>query len=313
MAKDKARKTLYYVRAVNGSDAVNLKTLIVKARTKFPTVADSELEFGAQDIIRIQHYRETTAGVFLHLVRYVPGEKASTLLPKSNRAEDNEGSESAPAGKEFKDGDSFIFANKGNVIFCSHGISIQKTSLYLSHLFKKAGFEKAKRQFELKPASKIDKLKLIQSHGVRAIHISCSAFQVSLPKKERTTWMSKTLGNIGDEMKALIEKDETASEQKAMEDLIVDVEIRLDGNTRAIASSQEFIEDVAESVLDDNSELASEFTIVTKNGERITSAAIRLQSSLDVTKSGRSVVHYEVWEGLESYMSDIKQGNLLEQ
>ena len=172
MVRETARKTLYYVRSLNGKTPVDLQSLINKARTKFPTVADSEIKLGSNDIIRIQHFKSDTSGVFVHFVRYVPGEKAPTLSPKVRRPEDNGGAESAPAGKEFKDGDSFILANRHNVIFCGHGVSVQKTVLYLSLLFDKTGIRKEDQKFELKPASNIDKLKLIQEHGVRAIRFS---------------------------------------------------------------------------------------------------------------------------------------------
>ena len=313
MPKNTTRKNLYYVRALNERKPVDVEALVSNARGKFPTVETSEVKLGSQDIIRIQHFTKTTSGTFVHFVRYVPGERAPTLSPKAKSAEDHGGAESPPEGKEFKDGDSFALINRHDVIFCAHGISIQKTTLYLSLLFEKAGTSRDKRKFELKPASKLDKLKLIQDHGVRAIQLSSSAYKVALPEKQRKNWFSKTFGSITDEISALVERDETVEEQKALQDLVIDVEIRLDGNTRARVESKDFIEEVAETVLDDLDATQDDFTIVTRNGEKISSSSIRMQTSINVTKEDRSVSHSEVWRGLEDYMGELRRTNLVEQ
>jgi len=312
MAQKLTTKTAYYLRAKNGKAVVDLQKLLKEARDKFPTVASSEKNLG-EEVIRIQHFKSDKKGSFVHFVRYIPGERAPTLQPKSKAAEDNEGTQGPPAGMEFKDGDSFLLVKGHNAIFCAHGITSQKTSRYLSLLFEAALIDEQKRTFDLSPASNLDKLKLLQKHGVRAIQLSCNSYQVSLPNQPRNNWMSKTLGSIGDEIKALIEKDDGAAEQKIMEDLLVNVELRLDGNTRAAINAQEFIEQAAESVLEDADSPVSDFAIITQTNERITSSSIRLQTSFNVTKEDRSVSYTEVWKGLEQYFDVIDQGNLLEQ
>lgn len=312
MAQKLSNKTAYYLRARNGKESVDLQALLMAARAVFQTVVSSEMNLGGE-VIRIQHCKPEDVGFFVHFVRYVPGEKAPTLQPKSKAAEDDEKTQSPPDGMEFKDGDSFLLVKGHHALFCAHGITIQKTARYLSLLFEAAKIDKEKQIFEFSPASNLDKLNLLQSHGVRAIILSCNAYQISLPDKPRDGWLSKTLGAVGDEIKALIEKDDGAAEQKIMEDLLVNVELRLDGNTRATINAQEFIEQAAESVLDDVDGPVSEFSIITQTGERITSSSIRLQTKFHVTKEDRSVSYLDVWKGLEQYFGEIKQGNLLEQ
>ncbi len=121
------------------------------------------------------------------------------------------------------------------------------------------------------------------------------------------------MGALGDELGALIGKDQSLIEQKALEDLIVTVEVKLDGNTRAIQSSQDFIEDLAETVLDDDIEMpVSDFTIVTQKNERISSGEIRLQTSLKVETKDNSVSHTSAWVEMGMYFDQITQGDLLE-
>lgn len=123
----------------------------------------------------------------------------------------------------------------------------------------------------------------------------------------------QTLGLIGDELKALVKKDKSTIEQRALEDLLVNVEVRLDGNTRAVAGAQKFIEELAEGVLGEKDDSISEFVIITQKSERITSHDIRLQTSINVERKDNSFSHSSAWSQLSGYLDEITAGNLLEQ
>lgn len=313
MPTEQARKTVYYFRARRDGKPFDLQAIIAKARRKKKTVGDSEVELGAGDVVRIQHYKASSGHILLHLARYVPGVVASTLLPNATAEEDDEGSQSAPKGKEFKEGDCFLLVKNFHIIYCGHGISHQKAALYLSQLFRAANLHDESSGFDLTPASNLDKLKLLQEHGVRSVELATNAFDMSLPKAKRNKWIAKALGSVGDELRALVKKDQNTIEQKALEDLLINIEVRLDGNTRAAQSAQDFIEELAESILDDDEAPISEFVIVTQKNERITSSQIRLQASIKVEKKDNSVSHNSVWSELSGYLDVISAGNLLEQ
>lgn len=312
MASDKASKTLYYLRAKRDGKPFNLQAIVAKARRKKNNCGATEVELGGGDVVRIQHYSVANGRTRIHLSRYVPGVQASTLQPKAASAEDDEGVQAPPRGKEFKDGDCFLLIKDHHVLYCGHGISKSKATLYLGQLFRAADLHDEASGFDLVPASNLDKLQLIQNHGVKSIQLAVGAFELSLPKAKRGNWMNRTFGSLGDELSALIGKDASPAQQKALEDLIVNIEVRLDGNTRAIQSSQDFIEDLAESILDEE-EPVSEFTIVTQNDEHITSGSIRLQTKAKVATKDNSVSHTSVWSELGTYFDEITQGHLLEQ
>ena len=107
----------------------------------------------------------------------------------------------------------------------------------------------------------------MRDHGVSAIQLSSNVFDISLPKQKRNNWISGTLGGFSDEFSVMLEKDEAAAELKIMEDLLVNVEVKLDGNTRAAADTQSFIEQVAENVLGDEEAPIDQFAIITQSGE----------------------------------------------
>lgn len=313
MASDKTTKTLYYLRARRDGNPFDLQALMTRARRRKSNCGSTEIELGGGDVVRIQHYSAAGSRLRLHLSRYVPGVSASTLQPKATSAEDDEGTQAPPRGKEFKEGDCFLLIKDHHVLYCGHGISKEKAALYLSQLFRAANLHDESSGFDLVPASNLDKLKLIQEHGVKSIQLAVSAFDLSLPQARRKNWISKSFGKLGDELSALISKDQAIAEQKALEDLIVNVEVRLDGNTRAVQGSQDFIENLAETVLEDDDTPISDFLIVTQDGERITSGAIRLQTKASVETKDNSVSHSSVWAELGTYFDQIAQGNLLEQ
>lgn len=313
MASDKTTKTMYYLRARRDGNPFDLQALMTRARRRKSNCGATEIELGGGDVVRIQHYSAAGGRLRLHLSRYVPGVSASTLQPKATSAEDDEGTQAPPRGKEFKEGDCFLLIKDHHVLYCGHGISKEKAALYLSQLFRAANLHDESSGFDLVPASNLDKLKLIQEHGVKSIQLAVSAFDLSLPEARRKNWISKSFGKIGDELSALVNRDQAIAEQKALEDLIVNVEVRLDGNTRAVQGSQDFIEDLAETVLEDDDTPISDFLIVTQDGERITSRAIRLQTKVSVETKDNSVSHNSVWTELGTYFDQIAQGNLLEQ
>lgn len=313
MANEQTTKTAYYFRARRNDAPFDLQAMIVRARKRKKTVGDSEVELGGGDVVRIQHYKITGRQVLLHLARYVPGVVASTLLPKATAEEDDEGSQPAPTGKEFKDGDCFLLVKDFHVLYCGHGISHPKASLYLSKLFGKAKLHDDSSGFDLTPASNLNKLNLIKEHGVRSVELTTNAFDMSLPDAKRKNWVSKTLGTFGDELKALVKKNKSTIDQRALEDLLVNVEVRLDGNTRAVPGAQKFIEELAEGVLGEKDASISEFVIVTQKNERITSCDIRLQTSISVERKDNSVSHNSAWSQLSGYLDELTAGNLLEQ
>lgn len=313
MPSDKTTKTLYYLRARRDGNPFDLQAIVARARRRKSNCGATEVELGGGDVVRIQHYSVASGRIRLHLSRYVPGVQASTLLPKATSAEDDEGAQAPPRGKEFKEGDCFLLIKDHHVLYCGHGISKQKATLYLMQLFRAANLHDDASGFDLVPASNLDKLKLIQDHGVKSIQLAVSAFDLSLPEARRNNWISKSFGKLGDELSALISKDQALTDQRALEDLIVNVEVRLDGNTRAVQGSQDFIEDLAESVLEDDDSPISEFVITTQDGEQITSGAIRLQTRVGVEAKDNSVSHQSVWTELGTYFDQIAQGNLLEQ
>lgn len=314
MAKNTVGKTLHYLRAVYDGQPFDLEGRLRTSCTNLPTVGSREIAFGAGDIVRVQRHKELDGGGFLvHLTRYVPGERTPTLQPQLQHPEDVEGAEAAPPGREFKDGDSFLLVHDHNVIFSSHGITKSKSNLYLQKLFEQAGFEPEDSAFDLNPAAKLDKLQLIKKHGVRSMELGASAFDLALPEMEQKNWFNRAMHEAWTRIEPIIAKDDDPEDLKYREDLLVNVEVRLDGNSRASQGAKTSLEALAESVLEDSDAPLSEFKIRTRDDELISSSDIRLQTTVKVKKQDRSVEHNDIWSKMEVYFKDLEKQGLLEQ
>lgn len=273
------------------------------------TIGQTEIQL-FEDVIRIQRFRDSPAGRLYHLTRYSPGTFNSTLTPKAAGKQDNEGSLGAPAGKEFKTGEGYVLVNGHNVLFCGHGLTHQKCTSYFFHLFKGQGH--ALDPIKLHPSSNIDKVALLNAQGAKTIRLNVNAYKLSLPEAEKG-WFGQVMSSVGDEVLALIGKDPDRSQEKALENMTVALEIGLEGNSRATVESKDTITDFANEVLGDDDSPVDSFTILTRDGTPITSEDVKLHSTISVEKNGTSLNHVNVWDGIIKYHGQLVKQNLLEQ
>lgn len=290
-------KTLYYFRAIRNKQAFDIQKFMSMARSKKATCAESEVDLGSGDIVRIQRYDDSKGMIKIHLTRYIPGVLAATLQPKVLAAEDDETAHAPPSGREFKDGDCFLLLKDHHVIFCADRIGHRKAKHYLELLFKEADLYEQTYGFDLAPASNLDTVKLIHEHGVKAIDLKVSAYALSLPQGEHKRWPIRLFGGLLNEINALAAKDQVAVEQKALEDLMVGVKISLNGNSRSDEKSQHFIESMAKTFLDDDDPDDFSLSIVTQKNEKITADKIRLHTRVNLqTKQDNTVSHKNAWD-----------------
>lgn len=314
MATRKTTKKIYYLRAVRNNLPMDLASTIQAARLIKPNIADSEVTFASGEVVRIQKcFPRDNGDLLIQLTRYVPGERAPTIQPNLAQPDDNEGIQPAPPGREFKDGDCYLLISKHHILFCGHGIMLVKAAHYFRLLFKECGFENEDADFEISAVANQDGLQLLREQGVRSVLLSANAFDMSIPPEQRRGFKATLMGLFSDELGALAAKDETIAEQKAREDLIVNLELKLNGNTKAVDDAQELMKDWAEEIFDDADNAISNFTIVTQSGEQITPEKIRLQKNYRMTITDKSLSFADVMDAMTDYFAILEQGNLIEQ
>lgn len=307
-------KALRFYRCLDDENQpFELEGLLRASREVLDTVARSEVR-RADDVVRIQHYRDDD-GIFLHLVRYVPGEASDTLSPGANIEQDDESQHPAPEGMEYKDGDFFLYCKGHNVIGCAHGMSmsVAKVSLYLKDYCRFAHVDEGHPEgidfdFYLGTALNLEKHRLLERHGVGEIAFKASAYHASYHGQQQDGWLSSMRSQVGNSLRRRLERYEDEAEITILENLVVDASVKLKGNTRADQAAQTEMERMALEALDDDT-----VTIYTQKGEPITSANIKMQSKCSFEKVGKSIYYDSVWSRLRVYYNELERDRLLGQ
>lgn len=310
----KTTKALRYFRCIDEEQQpFDVESLIRFARQSLPTVASSEWR-RAGEVIRIQHLRDDN-GLFMHFVRYVPGENSDTLTPGADQAEDNEEPHPAPDGMEYKDGDFFILCKGHDIIGCAHGMSMHhgKIAAYLKHYLKVGHVDDhhpdgIEYNFQISTALNLEKFRLIETHGVSRIGFQASAYNASYRELAPGSLIGRARNTLGNAIKNRFERFDQQRELEIMEDLVLEASIKLKGNSRADEGAQSELRRIAEESLEDDS-----VTIYTQKNEAIKASDIRLQTKVSLDKHGKSVHHDEVWRKMNIYYCDLQRDRLLDQ
>ncbi|MDN5505176.1 MAG: hypothetical protein L0H10_15375 [Comamonas sp.] len=303
-------KKIHYFRSVSYQNlAYAFQAPLVEALAAFPNVADTEIDF-VDHVVRVQRRSVEDDFVLLHLTKYIPGNRNSVITPRAAVVDDQEMGHAAPEGKEFKSGECFILVSGYHILFCSNGISYQKSELYIHKFLQESRIDF--ESFKFKPASNLDKLALLRRQGVKSIRLDVNAFRLSLPEG-RDSWFASAVEGVKNEISALIGRDQSRSEERALEDLIVSVEIGLEGNSRAAEDAQNTVVDLAAEVINDEDLGFDGFTIRTRDNIPVTSNDIRLSTGFRVTMVDTSLNHGETWTAMRRYYNQLRNDHLLEQ
>ncbi|MEC4024923.1 hypothetical protein VSO52_19365 [Pseudomonas fulva] len=307
----KVNKRIYYFRILGAEGKPLDFSADLERISDLLTIGQTEITM-IDEVVRIQWRKDSPEGRLYHLAKYTPGSQNSTLTPKAAVHEDEEVGVSPPEGKEFKSGECYMLINGFHVLFCSHGMNHSKAVQYLFRLLNDNGA--AVENFNFAAIGNIDKLKLLSEQGVKSIRLNVSAYKLSLPE-ENLGWFKKTLNPIKKELTALISKDISRSEEKALQDLTVSVEISLEGNSRATSESKETVSDFAKGFIDviEDEEIVDSFTILTREDTPITGGDVRLHTTVRPEKEGSSISRATIWDGMSKYFKQLDKQNLLEQ
>lgn len=243
--KKTTHKSAYYLRAIRDAADFDLQKVMVKARNKLTTIGESEMTMG-DEVLRLQRFKVDENQILVHVIRYVPKERAATVRPKSVKVEEVEGTHPPPQGREYKAGDAFLLVRGHRVVFCGHHLTLPAVVRYLARWFKAADLEKVSTGFDVVPVANIDRLKLIREDGVRSIDISAYADAVAVPEHKFKSQILNRLKPIGELISATLKVDKSEAEEKALEDLVVGLRLNLDGNTSASPSAQRAMQELAE-------------------------------------------------------------------
>lgn len=306
------KKTLSYRKAEFFVPvAKNLEQYLAEAHTKLPHVAQRRVVMPGHPVLECRrHQTQDSLGVLLHIAAYTPGEHVS-IVPTARGTEVSDIATTPPPDNcEFMDGDIMALVSGNHVLLCSSNLHEKKAERYMVEIIDSAKIEANASKFGLCKKADVDKVRLIQSQGVRSINLNATLFDATLDQIERTTVRKKIGGKLMDEIKALVFEDQGAEQLEQAENLSAQVILKYDSRKKGSTLGRQSIEALASQMIEDGDE---GFTIETLGGETIKGSDITLRKTVSLAKHGKSVFCSDAWRALEQYYHELRDGGLLEQ
>lgn len=300
------QKTLHYRSAVWFQDGVTLESYTRQALQELPTAQDRTVEAGEDHFVHCLHARRRQGGgVFLHITADTPGESASTVPKQLNIADVEVGQAPPPDDAEYMDGDVFAFIRDNHVCFCSGSGLMREGSLqrFLAQFFEKAELGDNSGEFLFKKIADAQKTALIEAQGVREIDLKASLFAATSHYAGRTQQPVGLLRQTALRVyNALLAEDSEDRE----DNLLLNLSIHADGRIKKNPElGFQRLEELARQIVD-TEEPGDDYTIVTKDNQRITPASLILQKTLTLPSAGKSVSREPTWVELLAFYNELR-------
>ena len=313
------RKKAYYLRTQNAQGLIDISRHLISRKQQLNDVHSTQRVLN-NVVYRIQHYREDNdfftheKTLLLHIVSGIIGQTALAMEMEC-LADHDDGKEQAPPEKhEFINNEAYLLFKGHHVIFCSHGLSLITIQNYLNNFLHS---EKMDNSFEFVNITNIDKLQLINRNGIKSFNFSASMYKMTQDEVNSITknrsQISAVINGFTQKVKEAFSKELTEEEQKILQELQVNVSVRLIGNTRASIEAQKFVKKEAEEMLVDD-ELSPQVILVTGNGEAVKSSDIQLHKTITIQKlkNSYSLQHEDAWTSLSNYFEELKSQKFTE-
>lgn len=304
-------KKFYYRRAKwDAQEKITLEDILVDAHEQLETVGKRSFSVSSGSEIRGAAFK-VDGGLYLQIASYVPDEPTS-IIDKSKRSKQSAVSaQTAPEGKDYIDGDVFVYIKGDHVILCPSGVREQVVETYIWNILRAVDKKDIAKTFELDKVAKTNKLRMIKEEGVKEIDLDTSLYEASLIHLDRNNPKVSSIKKvIADQVIAIFGKDKELNEIKEKENVNVAISLKYDGRAARSnqkdpefgASGKKRLEKTAEQIISEfESYSENGFVIVTGAGNRITSNEIRVSDSFRVDVLGKSLSQSSAWKKLKEY------------
>ena len=300
---DKRTKTISYRRAlwltVAGKEQT-LEKFMLEALKKLSTVEQRQFRRGDGQIIQCIGHLVADSGCFLHVASETPGDHASTLPTEGLNKDGIDVDTSPPPDKrEYMDGDIFAYVKGNSVCICSTGLRDASLKLYCQELFEAAKLPKDANKFDLVSVADADKLKLIEAQGVKSIDVKATLFEASVNYAKRKGAIPQALESVGKHITAIFGND---PKEATPDNIGVTIELATDDRMKSgkVVGAKRMAE-IAKEVMEGE----EEFTIITRQNQRISSSEIYLRRKVQIERHGKSIKRNKAWAALEQFYKDL--------
>jgi hypothetical protein len=248
-------------------------------------------------------------GYFLHLTVDTPGEYAS-VVPKAatGTTEIRVATIPPPNDAEFMDGDAFLYVRRNDICLCMTTIRTGAVRDFFDRFFEAAGIRRDARDFHLVNALDPDKVALLMRKGVEAIDLKGTLHTASVLYAKRKTQAVGIFDVARKHFNALIGSPHDVGADGIRAQVILKADKRRSG----FAVGYKKLERIAISIIE-NQEDDDDYSIITKDKQKIKPREIILHSHVELDSIGKSVDREQAWEALLRYYNELETSGHLAQ
>lgn len=320
---DHKMKKFYYRRAEwDQQGKQSLEKILISAHAKLDKVGKRTFSASSGSEIRGASFKNDK-GLYLQIASYIPDDPTSIIDKSVKAKQSNVTAQDAPEGKNFLDGEVFVYIKDNHVILCPSGARETVAETYIWHILKTAGKKDIAKTFELDKVAKTDKLRMIRDEGVKGIDLNVSLYEASLIHIEKGKPKVSSWGKvIADQLLAISSKDKDLDQITEKENLNVKIVIKVDGmearkNSKDVefgkAGRKRLEKTAVEAIYESDEGYENGFIIETGAGNKITSDEIRVSDSLRVETLGKSLKKVAAWIKLKEYYERLNADGILKQ
>jgi hypothetical protein len=256
--------------------------------------------------------RDALGGGFaIHCARYVDGQGVG-IIPTAPAPQVDVNERSPGPGENFLDSDLMALIRENHVVSLNCGRNAGSLSIYLQHLFRKAGLPDESRQFELVRIGSPDKLGIIQAVGVKSIDLDvdiaeATGAEIIHDESRKGVW-NTVVRNVSKTLYAITSRDKTIEQLRSAESGTIRVSINVPAGD--LATAKHGLDGFAADVVEDDE--ADAFVIHLRNGATIKPEEISVRRQVRLEARANSVSAFQAWDAMELYMDELEESGQLE-
>ncbi|NKF51382.1 hypothetical protein G3R49_12520 [Shewanella sp. WXL01] len=325
--KDKAptkEKKLYYRRADFGLLELDstLQEMLFDTLEDTDSVGEITFAGGNGTEVRCANYDVRDGGLCMQITTYTPGQDTSTIVTDKTAEQSDVDKEGAPAGKDFVDGEAFVYIKDNNVVLCTSNARESLASKYFKLLLEHGLHVIESETLQLVVVANVDKIAIIKREGVKKISLGCSLFDATQQRLDRkNNLVDSILAHAAKQAKAIFSKDDTLKDIDDKENLNIEVALSFDGNEARSKDNKkiqgfgevgkERLEQSAKLLIED--EEAPGFSIITNTDKVLTPDQVRVNGKAKINVLGKSLMKGDAWDKLCLYYKEIEAEGILEE
>lgn len=307
MAPETVHRTLTLRTALSAADfgggnggPGSLANVLRDLHGQFDTVPERRAMAEGRVIEGRHVHRDPDGMTLLHLVGYTPDDQVSIVPQAGEVAAADLALLDPPANADFLDGEIMLLVKDNDVAICRSGLGEGAFISYVFQLAERYEMDVAAVAFQLMKRADIDKVEMIHREGVKRLSMNAVAHQVSVQHAQRVSMRERVVGEVWDEIRAVLGLDEKVPQDA--ENLKVEVLFSFD-KRRGTEIDQRQISFLAEQMLAQEDDQG--FMIETLAGRKVRAEDIVLSKPVRIPAFGKSIHYNEAWGALRAFYAEL--------